>query len=516
AVTATIGCALIAAGRRPRAAGVGAAAALVLGALDPAGVLHPGFLLSIAATAAIVSARSEGGWLRQAFVLSARTMVATAPLVLWWFGRVPLVGLLANVLLVPVASLLLVPGAVLHAFAATVLPPLGACTGPPFALAARAFVTACGVMATVPWGQDLPPPDLVQGLLLATGAALLLVLRPWRLRMAVALIVAMALGGAEMWLRHRERPTGEVRATFLDVGQGDAALVDLPDGRAMLVDAGGAIRGRDPGAHVLAPLLAARRRTHIDVAVVTHADPDHLGGLAAVLDHVSVGRIWANRQAEVEDPDGPATALLDRARARGIPVAYPESLCGHEHRFGEARVEVLAPCPAYDPGHDPNDNSLVLRLSFGRHAFLFAGDLEARGEGRLLGAAPPADLRADVLKVPHHGSTTSSTRAFLEAVRPRVGVVSAGARNQFGHPAPAVVRRYEEHDAFLARTDAMGGVVVTTDGHALRLRTWRGDVWPAQPQPESSSSASAWASAPSGPDRTQSTDTPAKPASRSK
>jgi len=482
AATAAIAWSVRALGRRPDPAACGALAVLVLGMLDPREATRPAFLLSVVATAAIIGAQENApviglrAWLGSALRLSVRAALATAPLVLWCFGSLPLVGVLANVWLLPLGSLLLVQLAAVHALLASCGPP-GALSAPLFTLASDGFVAACGLFARLAPNSPWPPLDLPQGIVLALTAAALLWLRSARLRWIALLVGACALGGLELRLRAVERPRDQLRVSFLDVGQGDAALIDFPDGRAMLIDAGGNPGGGpDPGEWALAPLLRARRRSHLDWVVLTHPHPDHYGGLGALLDAISIGELWDNGQgpaeADLNAPSAEAAGLIARARAAGARVRGPAQLCGRPVRAGGARIEVLAPCPRHDPAYDANDNSLVLRVDYGRRSFLFAGDAEAHGEGELV--ASGARLRADVLKVGHHGSRTSSTEGFLRAVAPRLAVISAGATNRFGHPHAEVLARLRDRGARTLTLGQQGGTVVRSDGRALTVETWAG------------------------------------------
>jgi competence protein ComEC len=214
--------------------------------------------------------------------------------------------------------------------------------------------------------------------------------------------------------------------------------------------------------------LAARRRERIDLLVITHGHPDHFGGLAPLLDSLRIEEIWVNGQLLVEERDGVMEQLLSAALAGGSRLRFAPELCERIAEFGGARLEVLWPCPRYDPGLGLNDNSLSLRLEYGRRAFLLTGDLEAEAETRLVreGRVAPAD----VLKVAHHGSRTSTTQAFLRAALPAIAVISSGAGNRYGHPSPEVLDRLRDAGATVLRTDRGGGVVIETDGDRLEVR----------------------------------------------
>jgi competence protein ComEC len=237
----------------------------------------------------------------------------------------------------------------------------------------------------------------------------------------------------------------------------------------MVIDGGGLVGSPiDVGARVLAPELRSRRRHVLAAAVLTHPHPDHFGGLVSGLERIDVRQLWDTGQGEVEGVGGAYRDLLALAHSRGVPVMRPESLCG-VRVVGGARFEVLAPCPSFSPDRGPNDNSLVMRVSYGARALLFVGDAE-REEERSLLAGVPEGLRADVLKVGHHGSRTSSTPEFLAAVAPRDAVVSAGRRNRFGHPSPQTIAALAAAGCRVWRTDRDGAVVVTTDGRSLDVR----------------------------------------------
>lgn len=470
AITAAITWTLVAAGRRPSPSAVTAVAALLLSAPNPAMALRPAFLLSIIATSAILSApqlgrAARGRWLRASAVISARTLVATTPLVWWWFGGVPLIGWLTNIVVLPLGSWVVIPLA--HLFALTAwMPSLEAPLASALTAAVDVLLSLCNAFAPLALTQRLPPLDPAQGLIVAVACVLLLLARRWRERLAIVAAAALLWLSAERALVAREQPRGLLRVTFLDVGQGDATLIDFPDGRLALVDTGRG--GRHPAVRELRSILASRRRTRIDLLIVTHGHPDHYGGLTALLGEVQIGEIWLNGQLLVEERDGTMERLLNEALSLGTELRFAPELCETTRDFGGAQLEVLWPCPRYDPTLDLNDNSLTVRVTYGRRAFLLTGDLESEAERRLVQSGRTE--RADVLKVAHHGSRTSTTAEFLTAVQPSVAVVSCGAGNRYGHPAPRVLDRLRDARVQLFRTDLRGGVIATTDGESLDLR----------------------------------------------
>ena len=276
---------------------------------------------------------------------------------------------------------------------------------------------------------------------------------------------------------------GQLEMDVIDVGQGDSIFVALPDGRRMLVDAGGipAFRGQaaaqlDIGEDVVAPYLWTRGIGSLDVVVASHGHEDHIGGMPAIIEDFHPKELWIG----AEPDSAPWRAVRAAAARNGVKIVSMQSPM--RFAYGGAEAQVLAPLEGYVPSAEArNDDSLVLRLAYGRHAFLLTGDVERPIERAMLDA--DEIQRADVLKVPHHGSRTSSTGAFLDAVAPAFAVVSLGFENSYGFPNHEVLERLRERRAMVFRTDLDGLVSIRGDGRRLHLETNRemrgGGVTPA-------------------------------------
>src|SRR6266852_2997705 len=273
----------------------------------------------------------------------------------------------------------------------------------------------------------------------------------------------------------REKWTkGKLELTVLDVGQGDSLLVVSPGGKTMLIDGGGAFggfpgheeqNGIDPGEEAVSPYLWSRGFQKLDVVALTHAHQDHLGGLLAILENFQVARLWIGR--EVSSPA--LTRLEELARRRKISIEH--ELRGKSFRWDGADGEFLWPeiAPEEVAPSAKNNDSLVLRLHYGSRTILLPGDAEKQVEREIISENGAETMHADVLKIGHHGSKNSTTPEFIAAVQPRLGIISAGEDNPYGHPSPELLERLENAGVRILRTDRDGAVRVLADGVRLEI-----------------------------------------------
>jgi competence protein ComEC len=419
-----------------------ALAALVILAARPGDLLDPGFQLSFAATAGIVAAPLPRGLVGSAIGVSVAAQLAVLPITLAHFNQLSTIGIVANLAVVPLAAAATILGLVgLVTLVAAGDWLAGAAFGAlwPVLLALRG---AAALAAGIPWAVlHLPAPGAAA--IACYAGSLATALWAWHVRQRpaswrrLAATAAVLLAGAiGLWAWPMiSPPTGTLRVTVLDVGQGDAIVVEGPDGRTMVVDAGTGGPWRvDIGERVVAPFLWNRGILRLATAVVTHADADHAGGMATLRRLVPVRDTW--------DARGPRA-------------------------FGGAW---LTPLRADTDSPRVNDHAIVLRVDMGLASILLASDIEAAAERALVAAGVP--LTATVLKVAHHGAATSSTAPFLSAVRPAAAVISVGARNPYGHPDAGTLERLDRAGARVYRTDRDGAIVMETDGRVLTLTRW--------------------------------------------
>ena len=284
-------------------------------------------------------------------------------------------------------------------------------------------------------------------------------------------IVQLLIFGFLVWHPYSQQTTnGQLRLDFLDVGQGDSALITMPDGATLLVDGGGrpqflknsaASRRRSIGETVVCEYLWYRGLDSIDYVLPTHADADHIDGLNDVVRNFNVRGALVARTPR----DDPAFAeFANTLKTRRTPIQVIHA--GDILRFGEVEIDVLWPPPASENAPSRNNDSVVLRVRYGQRTILLTGDIEKTAE-QFVSASDR--VRSDVVKVPHHGSRTSSTEAFVAAIQPRLAVIPVGQKSMFGHPHPEVIERWKAVGAEVVTTGRSGMITVVTDGSSLRF-----------------------------------------------
>lgn len=469
------------AGRPTRVLRALAHAALLLVIANPLVLTDPSFQLSFASVLGIVAVAKKIAWRREggaclrlfrlaasSFLVSLAATLATAPIAAAHFQRVSLIAPLANLAVLP----LLGPGAVVPAVAAAFLVPLSEKAASLPLLAAR-YPVRLGLYLTeafstprlAAWSSFVPTQTEI--VLYYACLGLLFFgrdLRPeWR-RVALCLcLFALSCDcGFWIWRRHFD---WRLHVTFLSVGQGDAAVVEFPGGRTMVIDAGPKFRsGFDTGERVVTPFLKSRKIARLDYLVVSHAQMDHCGGAAALIREFSPVEIWWNGVAK--------QGCIEPSRLKALPHA-PRLLPvrrGMEREIGGVRLRVCH--PAINPEHlSENDRSVVLSLVHRSVSFAFTGDIEAAAERSILSSGCLGS--STVLKAPHHGSATSSTPLFVETLGPRLVVFSAGRGNRFGFPRPQVSGRYRRSGAKILRTDVEGAIEVISNGRSYSVCTGR-------------------------------------------
>jgi competence protein ComEC len=263
--------------------------------------------------------------------------------------------------------------------------------------------------------------------------------------------------------------------TFIDVGHGDSILLEFPKGKRMLIDGGGLYEDRfDIGKNVIAPFLWKKKIRKIDYLVLTHPDPDHLKGLNFITSHFSIGQFWDNGLQVDSEPYLQLRKTLEANKIKMESLnrdTTPQMINGVQISILNPPFLLVTKDASRRKVWDPsflNNHSLVMKLQFKKMGLLLTGDIQKEAEYQILKTGHP--LRSDILKIPHHGSASSSTPPFLQRVKPTFAILSVGERNIGRLPRPEVLRRYEEMGSEIFRTDKHGAITVITDGNEIEMK----------------------------------------------
>jgi competence protein ComEC len=462
--------------------------ALVMIAALPLSVSDPGFLLTCGATGAILAilpAKGRLALVTASFVASIAAEAILLPMTAWFFARVTVAGPVFGLAAIPLMAVTQVAGmAVIPA--ARVSPTLAALAGWVASAGAEGLVRSAGLIELAPaltW-RVAPPAWWI---LVVYYAALVSAWTLWRWRSRHAdraegravrrmrIAAAIAWAGAVIWIAAQpwtlyRAADARLRVVFLDVGQGDATLVRFPNGGTLLVDAGGlsSPSSFDVGDRVVAPVLRDAGVRRVQSLALTHGDADHVGGAPSILREFKPYDVWEG----IPVPRLGALADLRETTSRG-GIRWVNVQRGDTMAIDGVQVIVRHPAVAeWERQRVRNDDSIVIELLWRQVSIVLTGDIGKEAEHAVAPHFEPARLR--IVKVPHHGSRSSSTPEFVGALQPRIAVVSAGRGNRFGHPAQAVLDRYRRAGAAMFRTDRDGAVTVETDGEAVEVTTYTG------------------------------------------
>ena len=375
-------------------------------------------------------------------VISLSTSLATGPLVAHYFNQFSFAGIISNLIVVPFAGMVVVPLGLFSGVLSLFLPYLPLATLNQFF--ADTFIKTVTFFSRLPMAEFHPPSPgvlwiacyavFIMSLSSMLKARLLMSFKPleYSSRISKAPVIAIALSGSFLILAFALSflPNKETRITFLDVGQGDCALIELSSGKNILIDGGGTYDNRfDLGRRVTAPYLWNRRINKLDLVILSHPHPDHMNGLKYILNTFTVNEVWDRKQK------GDMEGYTDFKRIIGDNNILHTQMFAQDHPSAIAGAEVRVLHPSRDffargkqAYNKENNQSLVVQIRVGNRVALFTGDIEAEAEKAL--TRSNSDLKCDLLKVPHHGSKSSSSGAFLSRIRPEVGIVTVGSKNR--------------------------------------------------------------------------------------
>jgi competence protein ComEC len=456
----------------PRHALALAAAIVLLSA--PLSIADVGLWMTIGATAALIVGASRlplprRWWLKPVIALVGASIcaeIALLPIVAYVFQRVTVAGLIVNLAAVPCMAIVQVAAMVTAAADTGGVESIAGLAGWITHLGVRGLIDSAVVVDAAPWLTWRVPSPALWIIVIYYGILLAIVVLGARLRALTRRVLVAAAVSLFLWIAiapqtfSRRFGDGQLHLTMIDVGQGDSMLVTLPNGRTALVDTGGvSVRGDfDIGDRVIGPALRARGLSQLDYLVITHGDPDHIGGAASIIRDFKPAEIWYGTFVNNHEPTQTVQQIAKASRSTWRWLTR-----GDRFEVGSAELRVHHPPPPdWERQQVRNDDSLVVELRYGQVSILLTGDIGAEVERELI---PSLELLPTViLKSPHHGSGTSSSAEFIDAVNPKVVAIGVGRANPYGHPLPYVLERYRNVGSRVLRTDRDGQFDVSTDG----------------------------------------------------
>jgi competence protein ComEC len=424
------------------------------------------------------------------FLLTLTLQIGMLPMLASAFHRVTLSAPVVNLIAVPLTGLI-VPLGFLALLCGLVAHPLGSLLALPLHWLTALLLYSVRYFARFSgWSYRIPGPPPWLTISFFAGAVLLVAClrgktRLARLELSSAVCVLAATTAIAIYPFSPHLTPGALELNVLDVGQGDSLFLVSPRGHTLLIDGGGAFAGYagqrnssapDPGEDAVSPYLWFRGFKRLDVVALTHAHQDHAGGLLAVLENFRVGTLWLGRRVS-----SPVMEKLEaEAHRLHIPIVYEKR--GAPFAWDGVEMQFLWPEDVSDKSTatPQNDDSLVLHLRYGQTGILLPGDAEQDSERQMLADNAESALRANVLKIGHHGSKNSTTPDFLAEVRPSIGIISVGEDNPYGHPNPELLARLNNANVRILRTDINGAIRVATNGKILSISCYVACSEPAQ------------------------------------
>jgi competence protein ComEC len=413
----------------------------------------------------------EKGWIRDkarqlVFHLAVPLLatLGTGPLIAHYFGNLSLAGFVTNPVIVPFVGFVVVPLGLIVGLLSLVASEFA---GPLVWLADRLAnwtIIVVEYIGSVPLASfRVAAPNLLEVGVLYVGVIAFFVLRKRSHIVAAAGIFLLLLAGDVFYWRVQRYDSNRLRITHLNVGQGDAAVVELPGGKILVIDAGGtAVGDFDTGESIVAPYLRTRKILKIDYLLVSHARIDHYGGMRALAQDFSPNEFWSSTARGATRRFEDLEETLERLKIVGRELT------------GDLPCRDIAPvrlCFLFGADGTVAESPVVVRLEYGKASFLFASDIDKREELEL--SRKPNGLGSTVVKIPRHGSPTASSAEFIAAVRPKLAILSAGARSRAEAKRDEVVERYRAAGAKVLRTYEDGAIILETDGETIRYRGFK-------------------------------------------
>lgn len=454
--------------------------------LAVAGILWLGVPLVSRAETCLRGLSPRNPWLQkpllyfsELFLIAMVAWFFLLPATAYYFHQASLIGVFANALVVPIIGLWVLPFGLLSAATSLISVELAQALLPIASIGSEAALWIVGVLDRIPLNSVLVPiPNFLE--IIAFYLSVFFGWASWKWKRPWAIVAVMAIAG--FWLADlgfwiwRVKFRNELSVTFLDVGQGNSAFVQLPNGKKILIDGGGFRPGGfDVGRNVVAPFLLYNKILKVDYLVLTHPQADHMNGLIFIAKHFEPKELWYNgeRPQDIESPVQAdiLSALLQTMKQRGAKIKRPKDLA-LPFPIGKVTFQVLHPFEEESVREpNPNNRSLVLKMTYQGIGFLFPGDIEKKAEQAILKRKPEA-LASHVLLSPHHGSNTSSHPAFIRAVGPKFCVISCRQGSKANFPHPDVIKTLRRAGCIILRTDILGAITIMISEGRFKIQSF--------------------------------------------